>query len=566
MTANAIHLLAEQLWVGRLGWTLVHFLWQGVLIAALYAVARKCIGQARRAQIRYLLGCLALAAMLAAPIVTFRVLGAADAAPANPYVGTIPVPATAGGVGYVSQEQARVFAVHAWQDDVMPWVVIAWFAGAMIFWVRLAGGCMIAARMRSMFVRPAPVEWQRRFDEIKTRVRVSGPVRLLTSALVQVPTVVGWLRPVVLMPIGALAGLPAEHVEALLAHELAHIRRHDYLANILQSVAEALLFYHPAVWWISNHIRNERELCCDDVAVAISGDTFTYARALADLESYRPAHFTPALAANGGSLRERIGRLLGKSTRYSRPLPGPAAIVAALLIVITAYGLFAQTTARPSFDVASIKPNNLGGGHAEDNASPGRWNASMTTKSLIEAAFDLKDFQVTGGPAWLDQDNYDIVAKTPTPVDLGRAVLRPYLQSLLADRYHLKYHTSSKESPGYALVLAKGGPKLTPHSGDPGSHMNSHGTAEKINMTSVGVSMAGLATFLAQHLDQPVVDDTKLGGAFDFRLEWSRDETGQSSVASIFTALQDQLGLRLEARKVPVELIVVDTVDKPSEN
>src|SRR5580693_5112634 len=153
-----------------------------------------------------------------------------------------------------------------------------------------------------------------------------APDRWLVSALVQAPVVVGWLKPVVLVPVGALAGLPPEQIEALLAHELAHIRRHDYLVNILQSIAEALLFYHPAVWWISNHIRNERELCCDDVAVAISGDAFIYARALVDLEQYRPAHLNPALAANGGSLRERIGRLLGQPTRFSSPRPGPGAL------------------------------------------------------------------------------------------------------------------------------------------------------------------------------------------------------------------------------------------------
>src|SRR6185295_2411884 len=126
---------------------------------------------------------------------------------------------------------------------------------------------------------------------------------------VQAPTVVGWLRPVVLVPVGALAGLPADQVEALLLHELAHIRRHDYLVNILQNVAESLLFYHPAVWWISGHIRAERELCCDDMAVFVCGDSLSYARALAQLESFRPAQVS-ALAANGGSLADRIARLL----------------------------------------------------------------------------------------------------------------------------------------------------------------------------------------------------------------------------------------------------------------
>src|SRR5215472_2342318 len=100
----------------------------------------------------------------------------------------------------------------------------------------------------------------------------------------------------VLLPVGALGGVPAEHLEALLLHELAHIRRHDYLINILQSVAESLLFYHPAVWWVSRHIRAERELCCDDLAVSLTGDALTYARALAQLESYRPAHLQTAMA------------------------------------------------------------------------------------------------------------------------------------------------------------------------------------------------------------------------------------------------------------------------------
>jgi len=177
-----------------------------------------------------------------------------------------------------------------------------WLIGAVTFWVRLVGGWMVAARMRSMLVRPAPAEWQQTISRLGGRIGLSRPVRLLRSALVQVPTVVGWLRPVVLMPVGALSGLPTEQVEALLLHELAHIRRHDYLVNILQSVAEALLFYHPAVWWVSGHIRAERELCCDDVAVAASGDVLIYAQALVELESHRPAHLHAAVTANGGSL------------------------------------------------------------------------------------------------------------------------------------------------------------------------------------------------------------------------------------------------------------------------
>jgi hypothetical protein len=127
------------------------------------------------------------------------------------------------------------------------------------------------------------------------------------------------------MPLGALTGLPREHVEALLAHELAHVKRHDYLFNVAQSIAEALLFYHPAVWWVSGQIRAERELCCDDAAIAACGDVLTYARALTNFESNRPSHAGAALTANGGSLRSRISRLLEPANPARDMLPGPVA-------------------------------------------------------------------------------------------------------------------------------------------------------------------------------------------------------------------------------------------------
>ncbi len=126
------------------------------------------------------------------------------------------------------------------------------------------------------------------------------------------PLVIGFLRPVILMPVGLLAGLPAAQVEALLLHELAHIRRYDYLVNLLQIFVEGLIFYHPAVWWMAGVIRAERENCCDDLVVATQGDAYQYASALAALEHNRGDARQPALAANGGSLVKRIRRLLAQ--------------------------------------------------------------------------------------------------------------------------------------------------------------------------------------------------------------------------------------------------------------
>ena len=284
---TTLELLLQQPWVVRVGWTLVHFLWQGALIALLYAAVRGLLGRALTPRARYALASLALAVMTATPPLTLLAVGSLHA-------GALPV------------QQWRVSGA-VW-ERALPWVVIIWLGGALVFSARLIGGWRLTARLRSVAVGPVPREWQHALEDLMGRLRVSAPVRLVASSLISTPVVVGWLRPWVLMPVDALTGLPMEQVTALLAHELAHIRRHDYLANILQSIAEAVLFYHPAVWWISEQIRTERELCCDDLAVEASGDVLVYARALADLDTHRRARLNAVLAADGGSLVNRIRR------------------------------------------------------------------------------------------------------------------------------------------------------------------------------------------------------------------------------------------------------------------
>jgi beta-lactamase regulating signal transducer with metallopeptidase domain len=313
---NSLELALRQPWVARAGWALVHFLWQGAAIAIIFAVLRAAAGRRLTPRARYAAACFALAAMALAPLATFLALDRADA----------------------SQLPAPLFRVSpaAW-DRILPWCVVAWLCGVALFSIRLICGWRCTVRLRTAGVRPAPSEWQRSLEELVRRMRVSAPVRLLVSSRAAVPMVVGWLRPVVLMPTAALLGLPPEQVQALLAHELAHILRRDYLVNVLQSVAEALLFYHPAVWWVSGQIRADRELCCDDLAVAASGDAFTYACALADLESARRARPETALAADGGSLLDRIRRLAGEAQPL-HSLPGPATAWALALLWFAGLG------------------------------------------------------------------------------------------------------------------------------------------------------------------------------------------------------------------------------------
>jgi len=295
--------ILTQPWAQRLGWTLLHSLWEGALIAALYALVRIALGKDLMSRARYAIACAALLAMAAAPAITYLSIRE----PATPAVESGAVarfdPGAANSLGAV------VTATDAWQR-ALPWIVMAWFAGVLTCFIRLVGGHASAAALRHSSHRPAPPEWQAILDRLVARMRIARNVSLLVSTKVESLVVIGWLRPVVLAPAAALCGVAPESLEALLAHELAHIQRHDYLINVLQGVVESLLFYHPAVWWFSKQIRTEREHCCDEIAAAASGDVLIYARALAELESTRPAHRNPVLAANDGSLVERIRHLI----------------------------------------------------------------------------------------------------------------------------------------------------------------------------------------------------------------------------------------------------------------
>ena len=317
--------LLNQPWTERLGWTLLHFLWQGILVAALYALTRALAGSRISARGRYAIACASLLAMTVAPALTYWWLGNSGQAAR---IGDL----TDWGARQLAPRVAYSAVTDPWQQ-AMPGIVLAWFAGAAACSLRLLMGFISAAALRRSRHAPVLTEWQQTLDRLIERMHVSRSVRLLATDRVDTPLVIGWLRPVILAPLGVLSGLAPEQVEALLAHELAHVRRHDYLVNVLQGIAESLLFYHPAVWWISNQIRAEREHCCDDLAVAASGDVLVYARALAELESMRPAHFKAALSANDGSLLRRIQRLADPVAAHRPAGWGVAWALGALLLV-----------------------------------------------------------------------------------------------------------------------------------------------------------------------------------------------------------------------------------------
>ncbi|PYQ18974.1 MAG: peptidase M56 [Acidobacteria bacterium] len=213
-------------------------------------------------------------------------------------------------------------------ERLLPGLVGLWGAGVLVLSLRALGGWALVQRLRRSGLTAVPAAIESTLARLVDALRVSAPVRLYESALVQVPTVIGWLRPVILLPASALTGLSAGQLELILAHELAHIRRGDYLMNLLQTAVETLLFYHPAVWWVSHRMRVEREHCCDDLAVAAGGNPTRYARALADLQGLCSDAPALAMAATGGSLLERIARLVGPPQHLSRTSRGLATLLA----------------------------------------------------------------------------------------------------------------------------------------------------------------------------------------------------------------------------------------------
>ncbi|SEU25134.1 M56 family metallopeptidase [Stigmatella erecta] len=340
----------RELILESLGWALLHLVWQGALVAAVLALGLRLLGP--RAAARYGLACGALGLMLLLPAATGWQHLRARQAPAA--VSSLPAlsgqsslaPASRAGAAPASSPAASLRArATAFTGGLLPWGVLAWGLGVAGSSLRLlAGWVRLRRRVREAF--PAPEAWQLRLEALARRLGVKREVRLLQSPTLEVPSALGWLRPVVLLPVSTLTGLPARQLEMILAHELAHIRRHDFAVNLLQTVVETLLFYHPAVWWMSHVIRVERENCCDDAAAGLTGNALSYARALTALEALRvmpsPAP-APALSALGGSLPERVRRLVAAppSRCASRWTAG-----ASVLVLMSSLAAAAPLTAR----------------------------------------------------------------------------------------------------------------------------------------------------------------------------------------------------------------------------
>lgn len=321
----------------RIGWALVHFLWQGAVLAIVLGTLLWLLRH-RSANLRYLASCGALILMALCVPVTLSVVPASEpaavvepaaepgthimpeaAAPAPRAAEPIEMAPLAPAVGPASRPlPAAEPTMTPWWEALreaveahLGWLVAGWVLGVLALSVRLLVGWRRVRRMSCSGSPRGCAGCGEVVAELARRMRIDRSVRVLRSALAGAPVVVGWLKPVVLLPAGALTGLTPEQLEAVLAHELAHVRRHDYAVNLAQTAIETVLFYHPAVHWVSARTRAEREVCCDEMAVEACGDSLTYARALTELEGLCCARRRVAVGLGGGSLMERIRRIVG---------------------------------------------------------------------------------------------------------------------------------------------------------------------------------------------------------------------------------------------------------------
>ena len=318
-----------------------------------------------------------------------------------------------------------------WLQSLASWALPVWSLGVLLFSLRLVWGCrQVSALRRRGRTAEAPV--LAAIAGVAARMGVTRPVRALVISLAEGPSVVGWLRPVILLPSAALLGLTTEQLEAVLAHELAHIRRYDYLVNLLQILSETLLFYHPAVWWTSARIRHERELCCDDIAVRSCGDALCYARALTRLERLRV--MTPALAlgSTGGSLLYRIQRLAGGAAQESGPSKLPAVLALSLGLLCFALNLHWAHGQEPQ--AKAPERENVFLFHARDAAgvTVDLGGAAVLHRTSVEYPRAAVEKAVQGTvtvEATLDAGgNVTDALVTSGPVELRKAALQSVLQ------------------------------------------------------------------------------------------------------------------------------------------
>ena len=428
--------------------------------------------------------------------------------------------------------------------------------------------------------------WWRRWQRIRQAVRGAVPLDLevavpvLSSPAMLEPGVFGIFHPVLLLPEGIVDRLTPAHLEAIVAHELCHVRRRDNLAAAVHMAVEAIFWFHPLVWWLGTRLVEERERACDEEVLRLGSHPEIYAESiLKTCQFYLESPLECMSGISGSDLEERIVRIMTQRAvhrlSFGRKLllaiAGMAAVVGP---IVFGFVNAPQGRAQPlvAFEVASVKPNHSGTRFLKLNADKDRFVVeNATPRLLLQYAYQVNDSQIFGAPGWIDSEHYDIQAGTRKPEGDEQGTRR-MLQALLADRFRLALHHEDKDLPIYVLVVDRGGHKLHQSPDTTGGaqmrhnfRLNGNG-----NLNAVAENLDQFAELLAHQLRRVVVNQTGLTGDYDFTLQWTPDRVldrlDPASGPPIFAALQEQLGLRMQSAKGPVEVLVVDHVERPFEN
>jgi uncharacterized protein (TIGR03435 family) len=416
------------------------------------------------------------------------------------------------------------------------------------------------------------------------------------------PGVIGLWRQAILLPRGLDQALSRDQLHAVLLHEWHHARRHDNLTAAVQMTVEAVCWFHPAVWWIGRQLIEERERACDQ-GVLEQAPAADYAEAILNVcKWYQPAPLRCVSGVTGSDLRARIESVL----RGTRPAPlgvvkrallgsmWPALLAVPVLVgLVTAPPLFAQqgnsfvgmaTSAEKAFEVATVKrsPSDAQGARLGPPGKGAITIVNLPLRNIIVQSFRTQRPMVFGGPSWIDEERYDIVGKGPDPT-VSNPEVWEMMRSLLIERFKLKYHVESRELPVFALTIGKTGHKLMPgEQGRCAGELKQGRLCGDILVPPFGTGMynmpiGALITGIGARAGRPVVDRTGLTGRYDINLSWMPEGMTPERLAEIpaeirpqemglFEAIEQQTGLKLEPSRAPIQVLVIDSVDHPTEN
>jgi bla regulator protein blaR1 len=473
-----------------------------------------------------------------------------------------PLPAAIAGIAQPFQETLRIEAPAVSASTAgsrLPSVILAlWLFGTAIvlfsYWVRwrrIRGAARAASAL--------PLD-------------VPGNVVVLSSPALLEPGIFGIRRPVLLLPQGIADHLTPDQFRAIVAHELCHVRRHDNLTAAIHMLVEAVFWFHPLVWWMGVRLIEERERACDEEVLLTGNEPQVYAESILRVcRFYLEQPLACAAGVTGANLRKRIEAIMTHrmthNLDFSRKLLLALAGIAALATPIAIGMAQSRSQAAPGleFEVATLKQSPPPAGNLLDinlgTARNGKLTLANTTLSeCVKYAWSIVSDDLIAGPDWMKSRDvrFDIVAQAPpnTPDEQ----LRPMLHALLRDRLKLELHHEQKTLPYLALLEDKGGAKLPPAKSAGGN------TGRGGRIIGNHMSMPALAMLLSRFERRTVVDMTRLGGLYEVNLEWAPEQAAAAgdipAGPSIFTAVQEQLGLRLESRKGPLDVLVIDRAEK----